>query len=240
MAVKASAETERFEKKRQDVIDAASVLINELGVKGMTFADVAAEVGLNATSITYYFGRKEKLVVAVYEATLDRLEAMAAEAGAQGDPRSRVRHFLHANIELRKRIRRGERGLITVLAEMRTLDEDAQKPLLDHFRRISHCLRDFFGPASDPTGKALNIAPPGHEKTFDPLRDYWNHSQGWARPDDPERFRHVQLGHESHRSRPQTLNLQRYAFCRHRSLAGLLSLIPPPVGNNVICGTRRV
>lgn len=52
------------------------------------------------------------------------------------------------------------------------------------------------------TGKALNIAPPGHEKTFDPLRDYWNHSQGWARPDDPERFRHVQLGHESHRSRP--------------------------------------
>ena len=47
------------------------------------------------------------------------------------------------------------------------------------------------------TGKALNIAPPGHEKTFDPLRDYWNHSQGWARPDDPERFRHVQHGHEA-------------------------------------------
>lgn len=156
--MKASAETERFEKKRQDVIDAASVLINEQGVKGMTFADVAAEVGLNATSITYYFGRKEKLVVAVYEATLDRLEAMAAEAGAQPDPRSRVRHFLHANIELRKRIRRGERGLITVLAEMRTLDEDAQKPLLGHFRRISHSLRDFFGPAKDPMGKALNTA----------------------------------------------------------------------------------
>ena len=52
------------------------------------------------------------------------------------------------------------------------------------------------------TGKALNIAPPGHEKTFDPLRDYWNHSQGWARPDDPERFRHVQPGHEAHRSHP--------------------------------------
>lgn len=52
------------------------------------------------------------------------------------------------------------------------------------------------------TGKALNIAPPGHEKTFDPLRDYWNHLQGWARPDDPERFRHVQPGHEPHRSHP--------------------------------------
>ncbi|KOC58713.1 DNA relaxase mbeA [Habropoda laboriosa] len=28
------------------------------------------------------------------------------------------------------------------------------------------------------TGKALNIAPPGHEKYFDPLRDYFNYSKG--------------------------------------------------------------
>ena len=27
------------------------------------------------------------------------------------------------------------------------------------------------------TGKALNIAPPGHEKYFDPLRDYFNYSK---------------------------------------------------------------
>ena len=35
------------------------------------------------------------------------------------------------------------------------------------------------------TKKALNIAPPGHEKYFDPLRDYFNYSKGWSRPDDP-------------------------------------------------------
>ena len=35
------------------------------------------------------------------------------------------------------------------------------------------------------TGKALNIAPPGHEKYFDPLRDYFNYSKNWSRPDDP-------------------------------------------------------
>jgi hypothetical protein len=44
------------------------------------------------------------------------------------------------------------------------------------------------------TTKALNIAPPGHEKTFDAWRDTWNHSQGWARPDDPQRAR---LGRQS-------------------------------------------
>ena len=37
------------------------------------------------------------------------------------------------------------------------------------------------------SGKSLNIAPPGHEKFFDPLRDYFNFKYGWARPDDPER-----------------------------------------------------
>lgn len=44
------------------------------------------------------------------------------------------------------------------------------------------------------TGKAMNIAPPGWSKDFDPLRDYWNHRMGWARPDDPERARHLQPG----------------------------------------------
>lgn len=36
------------------------------------------------------------------------------------------------------------------------------------------------------TGKSLNIAPPGWMKTFDPLRDYFNHHYGWLRPDDPD------------------------------------------------------
>ena len=39
------------------------------------------------------------------------------------------------------------------------------------------------------TGKALNIAPPGHSKYYDQLRDAWNYEQGWARPDDLARAR---------------------------------------------------
>ena len=44
------------------------------------------------------------------------------------------------------------------------------------------------------SGRALNIAPPGWESTFRPLRDFLNHSHGWARPDDPERARELQAG----------------------------------------------
>ena len=47
------------------------------------------------------------------------------------------------------------------------------------------------------TGKSLNIAPPGWQKTFGPLRDGFNHTRGWSRPDDPARARAQQPGHRA-------------------------------------------
>ena len=44
------------------------------------------------------------------------------------------------------------------------------------------------------SGLSHNMAPPGRQKAFDHLRNYWNHSKGWARPDDPNRARLVQPG----------------------------------------------
>lgn len=41
------------------------------------------------------------------------------------------------------------------------------------------------------TGKALNIAPPGHESAFSSLRDLMNKTHGWADPLEPERAREV-------------------------------------------------
>ena len=48
------------------------------------------------------------------------------------------------------------------------------------------------------TGKALNIAPPGHESYFDPLRDYFNYKKGWSRPDDPKLKRDTQTPDHDH------------------------------------------
>lgn len=43
------------------------------------------------------------------------------------------------------------------------------------------------------SGKSLNIAPPGHRYYFDPLRDYFNYRNNWARPDDPTRSQDSRL-----------------------------------------------
>ena len=49
------------------------------------------------------------------------------------------------------------------------------------------------------TGKSLNIAPPGWEKTFGALRDWQNFKHGWSRPDDPARARVLQQDFRAYR-----------------------------------------
>ena len=72
--------TKRFRAKRDAILAAAAQAINEQSAKGMTFADVARRVGLNTTSVTYYFKRKEDLAAAAFEYTLDYLLRMIDEA----------------------------------------------------------------------------------------------------------------------------------------------------------------
>lgn len=42
------------------------------------------------------------------------------------------------------------------------------------------------------SGRSMNIAPPGWQKSYDPVRDYHNALNGWARPDDPRLERMLQ------------------------------------------------
>ena len=65
-------------------------------------------------------------------------------------------------------------------------------------RRIASARRDQGNNVDLETGKSLNIAPPGWQKTFGPLRDAFNHEHGWSRPDDPARARAQQPGHRAY------------------------------------------
>ncbi|MFA6219051.1 MAG: helix-turn-helix domain-containing protein [Erythrobacter sp.] len=149
------AATRKFGEKRAAIINAASVLINESGVQATTLAEVARAIGLNATSVTYYFARKEQLVVAVYGETLASMERMAREALAQSDPAARLRHFIAGQVALRARVRAGERGLTTALSEIRTLEPEVQDPLMAHYLRVVDIVRRFFGEWRSSEERAL-------------------------------------------------------------------------------------
>ena len=150
--------TTKFGEKRSAIVHAASVLINETGVKATTLTKVARAIGLNATSVTYYFPRKDELIVTVYEETIALMKATAAEALAEATVEKRIAKFVSLHVALRERIRRGERGLITALSEIRSLDQEYQDALLLKYRAVVNDVRAFFGEPSDETARALYSA----------------------------------------------------------------------------------
>lgn len=139
----------RFEKKREAIVDAATILISSNGVKGATLQAVAQAVDLNTTSVTYYFRRKELLAAAVFERAMERIQDIAEEAGAMPTSRERVHRFLELHIELRAAVIRGEALPLTALSDMRTLEDPIRKPLERTYQLIFRIVRDFFGPVGE-------------------------------------------------------------------------------------------
>ncbi len=135
----------RFERKRELILDAATALINQRGVKGMTFLEIAQSVNLNTTSVTYYFRLKEQLAAAVFEHTIERLEAMAREAGAEADPQARVARYLQLHFDHHRRVLQGEDRPIATLSDIRALDESVRVPLEKHYQAVFRLIRGFFG-----------------------------------------------------------------------------------------------
>ena len=139
--------TKRFRAKRDAILAAAAQAINEQSAKGMTFADVARRVGLNTTSVTYYFKRKEDLATACFENTLERLQAMLDEALTETTPQARVAKYLSINMQRLAAIQRGEETTFAVLSDLRAMEEPALGQLMTGWREVFRKTRTLWGPA---------------------------------------------------------------------------------------------
>ncbi|GAB3291284.1 TetR/AcrR family transcriptional regulator [Parahaliea aestuarii] len=141
----ADKRTRRFEEKRDRILDAATVLINRHGLKGMTFVGVAEIVGLNTTSVTYYFKRKEQLAAAVLERSIERLEAMVDESARQPSARLRVRHYLELHFRHFAARRQGEEVPLASLSDIRALADPYREALIERYNNLFRSIRNFFG-----------------------------------------------------------------------------------------------
>jgi AcrR family transcriptional regulator len=151
-----SAKTRRFQQKRELILDAAARLINQHGVRGMTFVDVAQLVDLNTTSITYYFKRKELLAAAVLERSLQRLEALIEEAALGQTPQERIARYIRLNFQLHAAINRQEERPIAVLSDIRALNEPYNSDLTTRYVQVFRKLRTFFDAPRSEDDKVLN------------------------------------------------------------------------------------
>jgi AcrR family transcriptional regulator len=136
----ASPATERYARKKEAILAAATAILNRQGVKGMTLADVAAKVGLITTSVTYYYRRKDELAAACFMRGIERFDTLVTEAARAPDLPTRLWTFLDLYLDLNRKVRLGEAAPLTSFTEMRALKEplrgSVQGAFNDLFRRV--------------------------------------------------------------------------------------------------------
>lgn len=138
------AATARYARKKETILAAATAILNRQGVRGMTLADVAAQVGLNTTSVTYYYRKKDDLAAACFMRGLERLEAMVEEAAAQGSPADRIVKFIELYLDLHRGVRLGEATPLTSFAEVKALKEPVRGSVVEAFNNLFRRVRGFF------------------------------------------------------------------------------------------------
>lgn len=141
----ASADTsDRFRIRRDAILDAAARIINDRGLRGLTFVGVAQAVGLNTTSITYYFKRKELLAAATLERSIARLSEMSALAAQEATPDARIASLLRQVLDQMADEARGDRPPLARLSDMRSLAEPGRTALLEQYMALFGQVRQLF------------------------------------------------------------------------------------------------
>ena len=140
----AGPSAERYARKKEAIVSAATSLLNRRGVKGMTLADVAASVDLSTTSVTYYFRKKEDLAVACFLRGIEWFDRLTDEAFREIDPRARLRRFIELYLDSNRRIREGEERPTVVFNDIRALKEPHLSIVLEPYNALFRKVRAMF------------------------------------------------------------------------------------------------
>ena len=182
--VKTARRTRKYQLRQGQIVIAATRLINEKGVRGMTLADVAAHLGIVPTGVIYYFASKEDLAAACFLKTVATYSELLSQAEAVDDPAERRARFVLGYFELVRLIALGERDELTYFNDVRALNDPAvNAAFTEMFVRVRGLLGAL--PASKGPGRrALNAAA---HLVLSQL--FW--SVAWLPPYDPADYGRV-------------------------------------------------
>ncbi|QGS33347.1 TetR/AcrR family transcriptional regulator [Cupriavidus metallidurans] len=149
-------QTRRYVEKREVILDTAAALFNRKGVRGTTLADVGQQVGLSTNSVTYYYRKKEDLVLACLMRAIAETSGLVDRAAQADSPSERARAFITLFVARLARTAVGEKPELMSLREIRALPEShvevAFAAFNDMFRRVRGLLCDAL--PSDPTQRS--------------------------------------------------------------------------------------
>ena len=146
MPIATRRRSDRFNDRRQQILDAAAPLFNQKGLGGTTLAEVASAVGLITTSVTYYYRRKDDLAAACLMRTIAAYQALIAEAAAEPTSEARLSAFIDAYFALLADIAAGRGPALMNFFDIRSLTGAAIEPAFSAFADMFRSLRALMRP----------------------------------------------------------------------------------------------
>ena len=140
----AAKSTDRFERKREAILDAATRILNRKGIKGLTLGDTAAAVELSTTSVTYYFKRKDDLAAACITRGIETLHDIADAANRAPSPPERLHGFLTRYLDTLKAIEAGTAAPLPIISELRALSSPRREEVAQAYGRLFRKARQMF------------------------------------------------------------------------------------------------
>ncbi|MDO8902513.1 MAG: TetR/AcrR family transcriptional regulator [Phenylobacterium sp.] len=140
----AARATDRYERKREDILDAATLILNQKGVKGLTLSLAAAAVGLSTTSVTYYFKRKDDLAAACLMRGVDWLVDLAEGAEAGAEPAVRLERIFDLHLDRLQQTALGLAPPLPVLSDIRALSQPRRSEVFAAFMKAFRRMRQIF------------------------------------------------------------------------------------------------
>jgi AcrR family transcriptional regulator len=144
MAQVAVQSTDRFERKRESILDTSTELLNSRGVKGLTLGVAAAAVGLSTTSVTYYFKRKDDLAAAVMMRGVVALSEIVNLAMTRPTPAERLHSLLDLYLQRMRRAALGQAAPLPLLSEVRALSQPQRAEVSAAYMKMFRRLRQIF------------------------------------------------------------------------------------------------
>lgn len=140
----AARSTDRFERKREAILDAATHILNRKGIKGLTLGDTAAAVDLSTTSVTYYFKRKDDLAAACITRGIETLHDIADLATRAPTPPERLHSFLTRYLDVLKQTVEGTAPPLPIISELRALTSPRREEVATAYGRLFRKARQIF------------------------------------------------------------------------------------------------
>lgn len=179
LAAPEPGQTDKFQLKREAILDSAARLFNQHGVMGTTLAQVASSVGLLAHSLGYYYRRKEDLAAACLMRSIQAVHEVAIAAASAASPHERCVAFLRGYAQLVSDMQAGRRDQLVNFDDIRALPEPLREPAFAAFNNYFRAVRDLL-----PKSPALNR--PSRNARAHLLLSIGNTMRAWLAAYDPD------------------------------------------------------